>query len=664
MIAAASPPALAILTGPDEAALDHTARPCDDFYEFACGSWTKATTIPPDEASWTRSFSVVSLDNQKALRAILERDAAGDTRGDPYGDKLGDYWASCMDEDGIEQRGLVDLVPHLERIDTVHDATSLAVELARLQAIGVNAGFGIGSEPDMKDASRTIAAIAQGGLGLPDRDYYVRADPRSKALRAAYEQHVAATFRLIGDSAEQSAAEARTVLTMETDLARASMRNVELRDPYKIYHLTTLPQLERLAPNVSWDAYLEAVGFPKITTFNVGQPNFFRRVSAMVRSVPLRAWKTYLRWHLMRAASPYLPRAFVDEWFAFVHMLTGAQTLQPRWRRCVRIIDRGMGEALARPFVEQHLGADGKRMAEAMVDAIETSMRDDLDAITWMDDPTRVQAQAKLAAVTNQIGYPSKWRNYDALAIQRGRFLSNVFAADAFETARQLAKADKPTDKQEWAMTPPTVNAYYEPTLNEMVFPAGILQPPFYAKTQAPAMNYGAIGTVVGHELTHGFDDEGRRFDGDGNLRDWWTAPVSEAFDRRVACVEHQFDQFVVEGEHVDGQLTLGEAVADLGGLRLSYSAFERTLESPGRPKPRDVGGFTPLQEFFLGFAQIWCANYRPEAMRLLVATNPHPPPAFRVNAPLSNMPGFASAFACEPGDPMVRPEAQRCAVW
>ena len=652
------------LTGPDANAIDRSVSPCDDFYQFACGNWLKTTPIPDDQSRWTRSFSVIDEDNRKALRAILERDAAGDIRGDAYGKSLGDFWAACMDEDGLEARGVKDLKPELDKIAAVHDAKSLSAELAHLNAIGIRAPFDIGVEADAKDSGHQLATLIQGGLGLPDRDYYLKDDQRSKDIRAAYEKHVAATLALLGEKAPQAAADAKTVLKLENDLAAASMSRVDRRDPQKTYHHQTADELRKLAPKLAWDAYLGALGFPGLAAFNVAEPDFLAKVDAMSKSVPMAQWKTYLRWHLAAWASPYLSKQFVDEWFSFRQTLTGQKTLQPRWKRCVATIDRGMGEALAQPFVKAYLGEDGKRAAEQMVAGIETSMKNTLDTLSWMDDPTRTQAELKLSKVLNKIGYPVKWRNYDALTVSRTSLLADETAAGVFETNRELAKAGQATDKDEWEMTPPTVNAYYDPSLNEMVFPAGILQPPFYAATQTPAMNFGAIGSVVGHELTHGFDDEGRQFDADGNLRDWWTPTVSAEFDRRAACVKKQFDDYVVLGDvHVKGDLTLGENIADLGGLKMSYAAFERA-EKEHPTTPPSVGGFTPEQEFFLGFAQDWCTNIRPEQARVLVNTDPHAPAQYRVIGPLSNLTEFAQAFQCKPGDKMVRGDDQRCVVW
>jgi endothelin-converting enzyme/putative endopeptidase len=651
------------LKGPEEAALDRSVQPCDDFYQFACGGWMKSTAIPDDESRWSRGFSILAEDNLKALRAILERDAAADTKGDAYGQQLGDFWASCMDEAAITQRGAKELEPELKRIDGVHDGKTLAKELAHLHSIGVGAAFDLDSEVDMKDAAHMIAGIGQGGLGLPDRDYYVKDDARSKDIRAAYEKHVAATFALLGEKTKRAAADAKTVLAVEGELAGASLTRVELRDPQKVYHHMTLAELKSLAPELPWDGYLGAIGFPAITAFNVAEPQFFKKLDAMTKSIPIPEWKTYLRWHLAKAMSPYLSQGFVDEWFSFQQVLTGTKTLQPRWKRCVKAVDHMMGEALAQPFVKLYLGEDGKRMAEGMVGGIETSMKGTLDALSWMDDPTRTKAEEKLSKILNKIGYPARWRSYDGLSITRGSLVANIANASAFEVKRELDKVGKATDKDEWGMTPPTVNAYYDPTLNEMVFPAGILQPPFYAKTNTPAVNSGGIGTVVGHELTHGFDDEGRQFDADGNLRDWWSPSVGAEFDRRASCVEKQFDDYVAVGDtHVKGKLTLGENIADLGGLKLSYAAFQRGEKA--HPATPPLAGFSPEQQFFLGFAQVWCANTRPEAAQLRASVDPHSPPHWRVDGPLSNLTEFSSAFQCKEGQAMARPQDKRCVVW
>jgi endothelin-converting enzyme/putative endopeptidase len=626
----------------------------------------KSTPIPEDEASWVRSFSVIHDENIKALRDILERDARGDVRGDAYGKQLGDLWSSCMDEASVERKGLDELRPELDAIDRVRDARSLIEELARLHSIGVGAAFGFDSEIDFKDASRMIAGVSQGGLGLPERDYYFRTDPRTKAIRNEYSGHVARTFELVGETPAAAQADAAAVMRIETRLAHASMTNTDLRDPQKVYHLLNLEGLKKIAPDVSWDVYLDSLGFPSIVSINVAEPDFVKEFDAMAKSTDLGEWRAYLRWHLAASASPWLSERFVAEWFHFRQVLTGTKVLQPRWKRCVRFADQWMGEALAQPFVRETLGEDGKRTAEQMVAGIEESMKGDIESLSWMDDATRLKAETKLAKITNKIGFPAKWRSYDGLAIDRSSFVQNAERATQFEVRRQLAKVGKPVDKDEWEMTPPTVNAYYEPTMNEMVFPAGILQAPFYSNTQAAPLNFGAIGMVVGHELTHGFDDEGRQFDAEGNLRDWWSPAVAAEFDKRAKCVERQFDEYVpIDDAHIKGKLTLGENIADLGGVKLSFATFERAEKT--HPTATVPGGFTPEQQFFLGFAQSWCANYRPESLRLLVATNPHSPPKFRVNGPLSNVGEFAAAFQCKEGSPMVRgghDPGPRCEVW
>jgi endothelin-converting enzyme/putative endopeptidase len=645
--------------GWDESALDTSTPACGDFYQFACGAWMNVTPIPDDESSWVRSFSVIHEENQKILRGILDRDARGDIRSDPYGAQLGNLWSSCMgNEDSTK-----DLVDDLSLVAGVHDPASLARAIARLQLIGVSAPFGFDSEVDFKDASRMIAAFSQAGLGLPERDYYFRDDARARALRDQYVAHVARTLELIGEPKKRADKDASTVMRLETDFAGSSMTNIELRDPKKVYHLMDRASLKNLAPEFPWDEYLTAIGSPAVDAINVAQPDFAKKVGALAKGHSFDDWTTYLKWHLLSSVSPWLPQAFVDEWFRFRQVLTGAKRLQPRWKRCVRFADEVMGEALARPFVADHLGEDGKSAARQMVADIEQSMKIDLDSLTWMDAATRDKAEAKLAKVSNKIGFPDKWRTYDGLEMDRRSFLKNMENGTVFEVRRRLAKAGKPVDRNEWEMTPPTVNAYYEPTMNEMVFPAGILQVPFYAKTQTAAENFGAIGMVVGHELTHGFDDEGRQFDGDGNLRDWWSKSVAAEFDKRAACVEKQFSAYVpIDDVHIKGALTLGENIADEGGVKLAFASYER--EQKDRPTLGASPRFTPAQQFFLSFAQSWCANYRPEALRLLLATNPHSPPKYRVNGPLSNLPEFAAAFGCKSGAPMVRSERERCEIW
>lgn len=663
-----SPSAPPALLGIDVGAIDEAAKPCDDFYEYACGAWIKNTPIPDDQAKWMRGFDVIAESNEKALRDILERNASAPPAGEPYAKQLGDFYASCMDEKGLEAAGEGALRNELARVDAIVDAASFAQAIGQLHANGEETLFRFTSDQDYRDATQVIGLAMQGGLGLPDRDYYTKNDAKNRALRAAYEAHVTEMFKLAGDTPATAAANAKTVLRLETQLARASMTKVDLRDPHKVYNRVELAGLKKLAPDFDWDAYLGALGFSGLTAINVAQPQFFKAVGQVAREVKgaagtRAAWKTYLRWHVLHTNAEALPARFVEEDFKLKSALTGTAKLLPRWKRCVRAADAALGEALAQPFVKARLGEGGKALALELIGGIESAMKENLGAIAWMDETTRAKALDKLGRVQNKVGYPDTWRRYDGLEIKRGAYLENVLRADAFEVRRTLTKVGKPVDKKEWLMTPPTVNAYYNPSLNEMVFPAGILTYPFFGTNAVPALNYGAAGMVMGHELTHGFDDEGRQFDGEGNLKEWWSKDVAKEFDKRAACVASQFDEYVaVDDVRVNGKLTLGENIADLGGLKLAYAAFQ------AMKKTREVKGgdyaYTPEQEFFLGYAQSWCGSMRGEMLRLLVATNPHAPPKFRVNGPLSNMPEFASAFSCREGSAMVRAPAKRCEVW
>ena len=686
----------------DESALDKGVSPCTDFYEFACGSWSRATPIPADKPSWTRSFDVIQERNENELRAILERYAAGQGKDEPDAKKLGDFYASCVDEAAIEKAGLGALKADFAAIDRIKTAKDLVPVLASLHGREVRAGFDFESQQDFKDATQVIAAVSQSGLGLPDRDYYLKDDEATAKIRAAYVEYITAMFTLLGDKPEAAKADAATVLRFERALSLSSMSRVEQRDPQKIYHRLERVGLKKAAPDFAWDAYFAALGVPDVSAINVAQPEFMKGFDALLlassscaaeppredaekaginpaatkpvakgapakakacpaaaKRFPAAEWKTYLRWQTIRAAAPSLSNKFVDERFRFEHVLTGAEKLPPRWKRCVRAVEDGLGDALARPFVAKMLGAEGKQATKQMVQNLEQALSDDLDHLSWMDAETRQKAHEKLAAITNKIGYPDTWRSYDALAVDRGDFLANRMHAAAFEAKRELAKIGKSLDRTEWQMTPPQVNAYYDPSMNEIVFPAGILAPPFYSSGATRAANYGGIGMVVGHELTHGFDDEGRQFDAKGNLRDWWSKSVGEEFDRRASCVEKQFDGYIAVGDtHLNGKLTLGENIADLGGLRIAYAAMKKELLTHPQPK----ASYTPEQQFFLGFAQAWCTNQRPEYALLQAKNNPHSLPRFRVNGPVSNLPEFAEAFQCKPDAPMVRKD--RCEVW
>jgi predicted metalloendopeptidase len=658
-VANAEPPAK---SGVEKSALDTSVSPCDDFYQYACGNWIKTTEIPGDEATWYRSFSVIRDRNEEILKGILEAKAKGEAGDDKYGKALGDFYASCMDETGIEKAGTKPLDPWLKAIDGITDPTSLTKVLGKLQGDGLGMVWDLSAAQDFGDATQVVGMIWQGGLGMPEKEYYVDdKTPKMVELRATYEKHVAAMLQLAGDAEPKAKAAAKTILAIETTLAKAWMSKEDRREPKKINHRANKADLPKLAPGIKWDPWLEGAAAKSVTTFNVAQPDFMKAVGEMIGGkLSIADWKTYLRWHLYRQTADDLPKRFVDEKFRWRQALVGAKTLPPRWKRCVRAVDGGMGEALAQPFVKKTLGDEGKANVVGMVTAIEASMHENLEKLAWMDEPTRKAAFGKLAKIANKIAYPDKWRSYDALTIARESYVKNMIAASAFEHRRQMGKIDKPVDRAEWQMSPPTVNAYYDAQLNEMVFPAGILQPPFYANASPMPTNYGGIGMVMGHELTHGFDDEGRQFDAEGNLKDWWGAKVNAEFEHRAECVKNQFDGYVVLGDvHVNGKLTLGENIADLGGVKLALAAMKTKNASSKRTYE---GGYSAEQEYFLGFAQGWCGKLRDEALRHQVATNPHSPPHLRVNGPISNLPEFAAAFSCKPDAKMVRKD--RCEVW
>jgi putative endopeptidase len=648
--------------GFDAANLDRTCKPCDDFYQFAMGGWLKNNPIPPEYSEWG-SFITLADKNQQALRGILEA-AAANTSAAPGSNeqKIGDFYASCMATSAIDSQGLKPLQDELSAIDAIHDTGSLIDTGAHLQEFDVNVLFNFGSDQDFKDSSQVIGEANQGGLGLPDRDYYTRDDDQSTKLRQQYIEHVAKMFTLMGDAPDQAAAEAKTVLQIETSLAKASMDKVERRDPVKVYHKMSIADAQALTPHLSWSTYFKAVGGPSLAEINIGQPDFFKALDGMLTSVPLADWKTYYRWHLIQHSASSLTDPFVQEDFAFAgQILTGAKEIRPRWKRCSRAADRDLGEALGQLYVEKYFSPEAKARALELVHNLLFALNDDLQTLPWMSPDTRKAATEKLEAFTVKIGYPDKWRDYSSLKIDRGPYVLNVLRASQFENARDLAKIGKPVDRGEWGMTPPTVDAYNNSQLNEIVFPAGILQPPFYDPKRDDAYNYGAIGAVIGHEITHGFDDQGAQFDGHGNLRNWWTLEDLKSFHVRGDCVAKQFDGYEVEkGLHENGKLVEGESIADLGGVTLAYAAFQRSLA--GKPRETDVNGFTPEQRFFLGWVENWAVNVRPELARLQANTDPHPLPKFRANGPLSNLAEFAKAFGCKKGDAMVRPQV--CKIW
>lgn len=648
--------------GFDLSNLDRSAKPCDDFFQFANGGWGKDNPIPAAYPSWG-SFNKLQNQNEEVLHQILE-DAAKN-RGAAAGSveqKIGDFYASCMNVEEIEKAGLDPLQPELKRIAALGSAEDLQAEFARLQTRNINVPFDFGALQDFKDSTKEIGGAFQAGLSLPDRDYYIGAD--KSQLRDAYVQHVTKMFEFAGDDEAAAAAEAKTVMALETKLAQASMTRVERRNPDNIYHKMGLADLKTLTPDFSWESYFHEIGSSGIDSVNVGQPDFFKQVDAQLKETPLADWKTYLRWHLVHAAAPALSSKFVDEDFNFYgRALTGTKEILPRWKRCVRATDRDLGEALGQEYVKQTFPPAAKAHALEMVHNLIGALRDDLSTLDWMGPDTRKQALAKLNAIALKIGYPDKWRDYSAFQVRRGPYIEDLWRGNEFEFHRDLAKIGKPVDRAEWGMTPPTVNAYYNPSMNEIVFPAGILQPPFYDPSRDDAMNYGGMGAVIGHELTHGFDDQGAKFDSQGNLKNWWTPDDLKNFAARSECIVKQFDSYEVEpGLHENGKLVVGESIADFGGLTIARAAYEKTLK--GKQRPAEIDGFTSEQRFFLAWAQIWAGSDRPEFARLLVTTNPHPLGRFRVNGPLSNMPSFAQAFGCSEGSSMVRAAEQRCRIW
>ncbi len=642
----------------DVTSMDKSIDPCTDFYTYSCGGWMKQNPIPPDQTSWTVD-SKLEDDNKLILRDVLETAAKTDTNRDATNQKIGDYYAACMDEKAIDAAGAKPLQPALDRIAALHSKDELAEVAAQL--VNANILFSFGSNQDYKNSSEVIAETDQGGLGLPDRDYYFKDDPKSVELRKAYVAHVAKMFELLGDKPADAQREAETVLRIETALAKASLTRVERRDPQRLYHRMPLHQLETLSPAFSWSVYMTKVGLPSVDSLNVATPEFFKAMNEEIKAEPLDNWKAYLRWHLANENAEFLAASFVNEDFAFFgKTLRGQQELEPRWKRCVGYVDNDLGEALGKAFVERTFSPEAKARALVMVHQIEAAMEQDINSLSWMTPVTKQHALEKLHSVANKIGYPDKWRDYSSLTVVRDDEMGNVLRARIFEFNRQLAKIGKPVDRGEWQMTPPTVNAYYDPQKNDINFPAGILQPPFFDPKSDDAPNYGDTGATIGHELTHGFDDEGRQFDAQGNLRDWWTADDAKQFTQRAECISNQYSQYVIVDDiKINGKLTLGEDVADLGGILLAYAAWQDQTKNQ-RLEPLE--GFTPDQRFFIGYAQDWCGNIRDESKRLSATVNPHSPDKYRANGVVSNVPQFQQAFQCKTGAPMA--PANRCRVW
>ncbi len=645
--------------GIDLSALERSVKPCDDFYKFACGSWLQRTPIPEDRPQWGRAFSEILERNEALLREIVEKDARGEADpADPFARKVGDFYATCMDEEKAETASFATLQKELQAIDQIDGSRALARRVAELHRGGARPFFGFASRQDFRDASQVIGGVDQGGLGLPDRDYYFRDDKKSQELRALYQDHVSRMLSMAGDAHAQ--AHAKRIFQMETELAKASLDRVARSDPNKIYHRLDRSGLLTTAPHFEWNDYFATIGAADVQAINVTAPDFFRALDAMLARGRLDDVRVYLKWRVVEAAADGLGRRFVEERFRYTRAHTGAKAILPRWKRCVQMTDRALGEALGRTFVTTTVGAEGKAMAKEMILNIEKAFETNLAGLAWMDDAAKKASLYKLHKIDNKVAYPEKWRDYERLSIGRDSLLENVLSAARFETARDLATIGKPVDRNEWRMTPPTVNAYYSASRNEMVFPAGILQLPFFSPEAPLASNYGGLGMVMGHELTHGFDDQGRKFDGDGNLREWWSPRTAQAYERRAACVAKQYDRYVaVDDVHLNGRLTLGENIGDIGGLKLMIAALRAKRQGQ---RPTGVGGFNDEQQAFIAFAQVWCTNYRPEAARTQALTNPHSTAQWRVNGPVSDNPEFAAAFQCAAGSPMA--PAGRCTVW
>ncbi|HEX2250482.1 MAG TPA: M13 family metallopeptidase [Gemmatimonadales bacterium] len=648
----------------EPANLDTTCSPCQDFYRYANGGWLKRNTIPGDQPRWG-SFNELQEQNYAALRGVLTdaaRNASSST--DPNLRKLGTFYGTCMDSSAVESAGIAPLRAELKRIEAIRDRRDLQSGIAHLHSMGIPAGFAFHSTPDAKKSSRTIAQAYQGGLGLPDRDYYLKTDSASRQIRSEYLAHVARMLHLSGIGQSSAAQSAQAIMRLETALATASMTKEEQRDPEAIYHLMSVDELQKSTPTFEWATYFTNLGLQDVEEINVAQPKFLQTYDSLIRTAPLTTWQAYLRWNLIANTAPALSSPFVKESFRFNStVLRGVKEMRPRWKRCLALTDNAVGEILGQAYVKQHFTPAAKARALEMVRNIRAELRARLTTLTWMSDQTKTKAYAKLDSIVSKIGYPDKWRDYTKLEARSGPFVSNMLRSASFETRRDLNKIGRPTDRTEWGMTAPTVNAYYNPPTNEITFPAGIMQPPFFDPKADDAVNYGGMGAVIGHEITHGFDDQGRQFDAFGNLSGWWTETDTKEFNRRAEVVEKQFDQYVaIDSLHVNGKLTLGENIAALGGLLISYGAYRRSLE--GKPEPAAIDGLTGPQRFFLAWAQIWRAKTRPEFTRLLVNVDPHAPPEFRTIGPLSNMPAFAEAFGCKPGDPMVRPEDQRAQIW
>ena len=647
--------------------MDTSVKPGDDFFRYANGAWIKRTEIPPEYSRWG-AFNELIERNNDALHVIAEKASKTpvDPKLAPETQKVGDYYASGMDEKTIEAMRTKPLQDEFNKIEMIKDRQDVLAEIAHLHTIGVNAFFDFGAGQDAKDSTRDIAQAVQGGLGMPDRDYYTKQDADMKEKREKYVAHVAKMLTLLGEPADKASDDAKKILALETKLAEASRTRVQLRDPIKNYNKMGVRQLQDLTPDWNWSDYFKKINLVEPGDINVHQPEFFKSANDLFRSASLDDWKAYLRWQLINATAPDLSKDFVDEDFDFKErVLRGTQQIKPRWKRVITSEDEAIGEALGKLYVAFDFPPEAKARALELVNNLKEALAERIKTLEWMDEPTKQEALKKLAAFTVKIGYPDKWLDYSLLQIDRGPFVLNTVRAEKFEAERDVNKIGKPVDRTDWGMTPPTVNAYYNSNMNEIVFPAGILQPPFFYPDADDAVNYGAIGAVIGHEMTHGFDDQGRQFDARGNLRDWWTPKSAEEFKKRSGAIVQQYNEYEpLPGMHVNGELTQGENIADIGGVKLAYAALQKALDKHPEERGKKIDGFTPEQRFFLSFAAIWRSKIRDEDQKLRLKTDPHSPAQYRVNGPLSDSPEFQKAFNIPDGSPMVRRADKRVNIW
>ena len=650
----------------DLKAIDKTADPCTDFYKYACGNWMKNNPIPSDQVRWGRFNELADYNNYSLYQELL---AAANSPKSPLQKQYGNYFAACMDTDTIDKLGIKPIQAQLDAIAAMTNIHELAAFNAKQERRGGGALFGVGITQDQKDSTQQIASTGQGGLSLPDRDYYINTEPRYQKIRSQYMDHLQKMFVLLGDTPAQALKESANVLWIETELAIGSMDRVEMRDPAKRYHIMTIAELHAISPDYNWQTYLDDIKLPA-KTINVTSPKFVETVEHELKYGDLGAFKSYMRWHLVHGSAQYLAKPIADENFAFFNLiLNGQKEQQPRWKRCTRMTDMALGEAVGQDWVRENFPGTSKANMEKLIKALENAMAEDLKTLDWMSDTTKVEARKKLDAIADKVGYPDHWKDYSSISVKRDDLVGNLNRAGNFERQRNLAKFGKPVDTSEWGMTPPTVNAYYQPSQNNINFPAGILQPPFYDNSLDAAVNFGGIGVVIGHEMTHGFDDQGSKYDLHGNVKQWWTDEDFAKFHERTECTAKEYDGFeVAPGQNLNGHLTLGENTADNGGLRIAFKALMEVLSKPDEASEplymdgtRD--GYTPAQRFFISFGQIWCENKTEQSARVAAKTDPHSSGQWRTNGSVQNFDEFGKAFGCKVGQPMM-PTSGGCRTW